>query len=223
MEAICLRYAAERILLTREHSVRRLTAIFAADVAGHSRLTGTDQERTHVDLLVDCQPWQAADHSDSFSPDLLARGSIPSKMPRSGSRSRIKDDAVDKGEAAPTERSDVRDAGAGLVQQETVVLLVDLVESVRLMREHESFTVRRWADFVRIVTAEILPRHRGVLVKSLGDGLLARFAAVADAVDAGAEMHRTLDALNAGLPEDQRFHLRAGINAAMAWSDGNDT
>ena len=35
-----------------------------------------------------------------------------------------------------TERPDA--TGAGLVQQETVVLLVDLVESVRLMREHNA-------------------------------------------------------------------------------------
>src|SRR3954453_3956138 len=36
--------------LTREHLVRRLTAIFAADVAGYSRLTGVDEEGTHVRL-----------------------------------------------------------------------------------------------------------------------------------------------------------------------------
>ena len=45
-------------------------------------------------------------------------------------------------------------------------------------------TIRRWAEFVRIVTAEILPRYHGVMVKSLGDGLLARFGVVPDAVDA---------------------------------------
>jgi adenylate cyclase len=31
-------------------SVRRLTAIFAADVAGHSRLMGADEEETHERL-----------------------------------------------------------------------------------------------------------------------------------------------------------------------------
>jgi class 3 adenylate cyclase/TolB-like protein len=112
--------------------------------------------------------------------------------------------------------------GGGLVRQETVVLLVDLVESVRLMREQEVFTVRRWADFIRIVSTEILPRHRGVMVKSLGDGLMARFEEVSDAVDASAEMHRTLAMQNVVIPEDQHFHLRAGINAAMTWSDGID-
>src|SRR3954466_8462841 len=136
----------------------------------------------------------------------------------------MNDDAVDKGarQTARTERSDVRGAEVGLVRQETVVLLADLVESVRIMREHEATSVRRWADFVRVVVAEILPRHRGTLVKSLGDGLLARFESVPDSAAAAAEMHQTLAAQNVGRPEDQHFHLRAGINAAMAWSDGID-
>jgi adenylate cyclase len=131
------------------------------------------------------------------------------------------DDPVDKGEKE-AERPDVRGAGVALVLQQTVVLLVDLVESVRLMGEHEASTVRRWADFVGIVTSEILPRHHGVIVKSLGDGLMARFGSVPDAVDAAAEMHRTLAAQNVSLPEGQHFHVRAGVNAAMAWSDGID-
>ena len=136
----------------------------------------------------------------------------------------MSDDAVDKEakQNARSERSDLHDLGGGLVRQEAVVLLVDLVESVRLMREHEAFTVRRWADFVRFVTVEILPRHRGVMVKSLGDGLMVRFETVPDAVDAAAEMHRKLATQNIDIPEDQHFHLRAGINAAMTWSDGID-
>ena len=136
----------------------------------------------------------------------------------------MNNDAADKGEgqAAGPEYFDVRGAGVALVRQEAVVLLVDLVESVRLMREHEDSTVRRWAAFIDIVTTSILPRHRGILVKSLGDGLMARFETVPEAVDAATEMHRALDANNAAFPEDQHFHLRAGVNAAMAWSDGLD-
>jgi class 3 adenylate cyclase/tetratricopeptide (TPR) repeat protein len=131
------------------------------------------------------------------------------------------DDTVEK-RYTRTERSDPRGGAAELVRQKSVVLLVDLVESVRLMREHEAYTVRRWADFVRVAIAEILPRWRGLLVKSLGDGLLAQFETVPDAVDAGAEMHRTHAVQNAKLPADRHFFLRAGINATMAWSDGID-
>jgi adenylate cyclase len=129
---------------------------------------------------------------------------------------------ADGKEEKPPPRSDAQDAGVSLVLQQTVVLLVDLVESVRLMQEREASTVHRWADFVRIATSEILPSHHGVLVKSLGDGLMASFGGVQDAVDAAAEMHRTLVAQNTDVPEDEQFHLRAGINAAMAWSDGID-
>jgi len=135
----------------------------------------------------------------------------------------IDGDGVDDGKlAARPEPSDDQDAGIGLVRRETVLLLVDLVESVRLMREHEAFTVRRWTDFFRKVTEQILPRFRGVMVKNLGDGLMAHFETVPDAVDAAGEMHRLLAALNVSIPENQHFHLRAGVNAAMAWSDGTD-
>lgn len=134
------------------------------------------------------------------------------------------DKVTDKGEEKPagTGQFVVRGAGVALVRQETVVLLVDLVESVRLMREHEAVTVRRWADFVAVVNTEILPRYRGILVKSLGDGLLARFETVPDATNAAAAMHRVIAEQNVDMPEDQHFALRAGINAAMAWSDGID-
>ena len=137
----------------------------------------------------------------------------------------IDGDTVEKEEnpAAQSERSDLRNVGVRLVRQETVVLLVDLVESVRLMQKHEVYTVRRWAEFVRIVDTQILPRYDGVMVKSLGDGLLMRFEMVPDAVNAAAEMHRTLATQNAALPEDRHFHLRAGVNAAMRGAMGSIT
>jgi adenylate cyclase len=225
MEPVCLSQKTGSILVTGEHPARQLAAVFTADVGRQSRLAGTDEDGVQADLLIRCEPWLATDRAECSSSAPLARGSITSRMQGIGLRSwlGINDDAAGKGEsqAAWTERSDIRGAGM-LVRQETVVLLADLVESVRLMREHEAYTVRRWADFVRIVSAEILPRHRGLLVKSLGDGLLARFEVVSDAVDAAAEMHRTLAAQNEGLPEQQHFQLRAGVNAAMAWSDGLD-
>jgi adenylate cyclase len=144
--------------------------------------------------------------------------------PLSRTRFIMKDNAADKDgeQAARIQRSAARGAATALVRQETVVLLIDLVESVRLMREHEASTVRRWAEFLRASISEILPRHHGALVKSLGDGLLARFETVPDAVQAAAEMHRTIATQNDDMPENQHFHLRAGVNAAMAWSDGTD-
>lgn len=114
------------------------------------------------------------------------------------------------------------DSIVGLPRRDVVVLVVDLVESVRLMREHEAETVRRWADFVQEVRTAILPKHRGVLVKSLGDGLMARFEGAREAVEAAAAMHQVLDLKNTGIPDNMHFFLRAGVNAATAWTDGLD-
>ena len=103
-----------------------------------------------------------------------------------------------------------------------VICFTDIVASTELLTRlgDEAFDELRRRHFD--VLARQVDAHGGDVVKSLGDGLMARFEAVHDAVDAAAELHRTLAAQNAGIPEDQHFHLRAGINAAMAWSDGID-
>ena len=134
----------------------------------------------------------------------------------------MRDVARGQNEDTRTGGSGAGNVGTSLERHETVVLAVDLVESVRHMREDEGYAVRRWADLVHTVITHILPRHRGVLVKSLGDGLMARFEAVPDAVDAAAAIHQALAAGNDGIPEPLHFHVRAGVNAATAWSDGID-
>src|SRR4030095_5132206 len=110
------------------------------------------------------------------------------------------------------------DSGIGMPKQMAVVVVVDIVDSVVLMRNHEAATVRRWAACVREARASILPRHRGEMVKSLGDGLMARFARVTDAIGAASELHAFLAQGNAGRPAGENLLLRAGINVAEAWT-----
>ena len=58
-----------------------------------------------------------------------------------------------------------------LPQRQKVVLVIDLVESVRLMAANELAVVDHWRGFVRHATTHVLPMHEGRMVKSLGDGL----------------------------------------------------
>lgn len=95
-----------------------------------------------------------------------------------------------------------------------VVLVVDLVESVRLMAGHEAAVVARWSAFMDDAAQRILPKHKGHLVKSLGDGLLASFSEAVDAVRTAMELHAFFVPFNHTLPADQRLYLRAGINAS---------
>ena len=109
-----------------------------------------------------------------------------------------------------------------LPRRQKVVLVMDLVESVRLMAANETAVVQRWHGFVQHARGHVLPRHHGRHVKSLGDGLLAEFDSASEAVGAAHELHHFFDDTNAALPPEQRFHLRAGLNAAQIYIDSVD-
>jgi adenylate cyclase len=101
-----------------------------------------------------------------------------------------------------------------LTTHRAVILVVDLVESVRLMQLDELGVVERWQAFMHHVQEELLPALGGRLVKSLGDGLLAEFNAAASAVTAAAQMHRWMDQCCAPLRDGARLGLRAGLHAS---------
>ena len=102
------------------------------------------------------------------------------------------------------------------------VVVVDMVESVRLIEAHEEDTVRRWQQFVAEVNTQLLPAQQGRLVKSLGDGLLCEFAAVRPAVHSALAMQRLATRLNDGYPDEQAIHLRIGAHTADVIVDALD-
>ncbi|QHE86604.1 adenylate/guanylate cyclase domain-containing protein [Hydrogenophaga sp. BPS33] len=107
-------------------------------------------------------------------------------------------------------------------QRHKVVLVMDLVESVRLMAANEAAIVSHWRGFMHHATSQVLPANQGRLVKSLGDGLLVEFDQPVHAVRAALALHRYFAPLNENLPAAQRLHLRAGLNATQLYVDEND-
>ena len=114
--------------MTREHLVRRLTAIFAADVAGYSRLTGMDEEGTHVRL-----------------------------------------------------------------------------------KEH-----------LRVLIDPMVAAYRGHIVKNTGDGLLAKFNSVVDAMRCAVDVQRGMAERNSDVPKNNRIEFRIGINVGDVIEDNGD-
>jgi adenylate cyclase len=107
-------------------------------------------------------------------------------------------------------------------QRHKVVLVMDLVESVRLMAANEAAVVNQWRGFVHHATTVVLPDCKGRMVKSLGDGMLVEFDQPTDAVRAALKLHQYFAPLNDTLPVTQRLYLRAGLNATHLYSDEND-
>jgi class 3 adenylate cyclase/TolB-like protein len=109
-----------------------------------------------------------------------------------------------------------------LPRSQKVVLVMDLVESVRLMAANESSVIARWRGFVDHARKEVLPSCRGRLVKSLGDGIMAEFDTAPDAAAAALALHRHFEPGNQRLPPAERLYLRAGLNACNVYVDELD-
>jgi class 3 adenylate cyclase len=100
----------------------------------------------------------------------------------------------------------------GTTRERLTVLLVDVVESVRLMAQSEPQTVRRWCEFVDWVRAHVSHVPGGQLVKSQGDGLLLAFDSPHTAWQVASALHERLDQSQWCVPGAQQLWLRAALH-----------
>src|SRR5262249_26915461 len=82
----------------------------------------------------------------------------------------------------------------------------------RLMGIDEEGTHARLRAHFRELVDPKVKEHRGRVVKNTGDGILAEFPSVVDAVRCAAELQRAMIDREAGMPEDRRIRFRIGIN-----------
>ena len=88
------------------------------------------------------------------------------------------------------------------------------------MGADEVATIRTLTAY-RAVMAALIQHHRGRVVDSPGDNLLAEFASVVDAVQCAAEIQQELKIRNADLPPDRRMEFRIGINLGDVIVEGD--
>jgi class 3 adenylate cyclase len=102
------------------------------------------------------------------------------------------------------------------------ILAADVVGYSRLMEQDEAKTFERLKDHrIELVEPEIAAHH-GCVFKLMGDGLLAEFGSVVDAVECAVDIQRGMAERNAGEPEDHRFDIRIGINLGEVIVEGAD-
>ncbi|HEX3036951.1 MAG TPA: adenylate/guanylate cyclase domain-containing protein, partial [Thermodesulfobacteriota bacterium] len=107
----------------------------------------------------------------------------------------------------------------GVKRKLTAILSGDVKGYSRLMGEDEEWTVRTLSA-CREVMGGLIQQHRGRVIDTAGDSVLAEFASVVDAVQCAVEVQQVLKAKNVQLPENRRMEFRIGINLGDVIEEG---
>jgi adenylate cyclase len=92
------------------------------------------------------------------------------------------------------------------------ILAADVVGYSRLMGADELGTFERIRARRKELFEPEIARHHGRIFKLMGDGLLAEFGSVVDAVNCAVVLQRSMLERNSGISDELRIDVRIGIN-----------
>src|SRR5215470_1185868 len=93
----------------------------------------------------------------------------------------------------------------------TTIFSADVAGYSRLMGQDEGGTLATLKTY-RDVVSGLIGAHRGRVVSTAGDGMLAEFASVVEAVESAVRIQREVAERNATLPVERQMWFRIGIN-----------
>jgi adenylate cyclase len=102
------------------------------------------------------------------------------------------------------------------------ILAADVVGYSRLMGEDETGTLRRLKSLRTELVQPTITERKGRVVKLMGDGLLAEFPSVVEAVQCAVDIQQSMTGREADLPDGRRIRLRIGVNLGDIIVEGSD-
>jgi adenylate cyclase len=92
------------------------------------------------------------------------------------------------------------------------ILAADVAGYSRLIGADEEGTLARLKAHRRELLEPKISEHKGRIVKTTGDGVLAEFASVVDALRCAGEVQAAMTERNAAVPADSRIEFRVGVH-----------
>jgi adenylate cyclase len=102
------------------------------------------------------------------------------------------------------------------------ILAADVAGYSRLMGTDEEDTHERLRAHLPELVNPKIKEHRGRIVKNTGDGLLAEFSSVVDAVRCAVEVQRGMIDREPDVPDEERIRFRIGINLGDVIAEEHD-
>jgi len=110
--------------------------------------------------------------------------------------------------------------GTRPIRKLRAILSADVKGYSLLMARDENFTINTLKDYRNIMFEQIV-QHKGRVIDSPGDNILADFASVVDAVTCAVEIQKILKEKNNSLPDDKKLEFRIGVNIGDVIQDGD--
>jgi len=102
------------------------------------------------------------------------------------------------------------------------IMVADMVGYSRLMEVDELGVLSRQKTYRQGLIDPEIERNRGRIIKTTGDGMLATFDSVKDAVRCAVEIQKKVSEREAGETDDRRISYRVGINLGDVIFDDDD-
>jgi len=102
-------------------------------------------------------------------------------------------------------------AAEGFKRKLTAIISADVVGYSRLMDDNEETTIRTLTNYCEAM-GNLIQQHRGRVVDTTGDNLLAEFTSAVDAVNCSIEIQRELAERNVELTYNRKMEFRIGVN-----------
>jgi class 3 adenylate cyclase/pimeloyl-ACP methyl ester carboxylesterase len=109
-----------------------------------------------------------------------------------------------------------------MVRRLAAILAADVVGYSRLMSADEAGTLAALQAHRAEVLSPAIDSHGGRIVKLTGDGVLAEFGSVIEAVGCAADVQRETAARNSGVSESRRMLFRIGVHLGDVIIEGDD-
>src|SRR5690348_17425176 len=108
------------------------------------------------------------------------------------------------------------------LRRNITVLFTDIKGSTAYFERYGDAAGLLMVHHCNSLLGQVVERHGGKVIKTIGDAVMASFEDHAQAVAAAVEMQEAIAADSAGKPEPRRVKIRIGLNYGLGFVKSND-
>ena len=107
-------------------------------------------------------------------------------------------------------------------KRRVTILFTDICDYTQYMDTKGDITGRGMLQIHNDIVLPLIEKHEGIVIKTIGDAVMATFSAPLKAVKASIEIQNGLNEYNRNIEKSDRIYVKIGINMGEALMDKTD-